>query len=92
MNITNDALGTLLETSTHGLIFSCKFIKRTDNTIRTGTFRTGVQKGVTGKGLLFDPKAKRLLSVYDMSIQQFRFINLNDLIEATIAGTNYIVV
>jgi hypothetical protein len=92
MNISNDALATLLETSTHGLIFSCKFVKRTDNTIRTGTFRTGVQKGVKGVGLGFDPKAKRLLSVFDMSIQQFRFLNLNDLLEATIAGTHYIVV
>jgi hypothetical protein len=79
MNISNDNLATLLETSTHGLIFSCKYIKRTNGDIRHGTFRTGVQKGVKGIGLNFDPKVKRLLSVYDMSIQQFRFINLNDL-------------
>ena len=92
MNITNDALATLLENNNTGQIFSAKFIKRTDGKLRTGTFRTGVQKGVKGVGLAFNPKTKRLLSVYDMSKQAFRFINLEELVEATINNTNYKVI
>ena len=92
MNISNNDLATILEQHATGTIFSAKFIKRTDGTVRTMLCRKGVQKGVTGKGLAFDPEAKRLLSVFEMPKEQFRFINLLDLVEAHVGGVHYQVV
>ena len=92
MNISNDGLATLLESINTGHIFSARFIKRTDGTIRDMTCRVGVQKGVKGIGHSFDPKAKRLLCVYEMPRDQFRMINLLELVEAKVDGTQYIVV
>ena len=91
MQVTNKVLADILESITEGTIFSCTFVKRTDNTVRKMVCRVGVTKGVKGVGLGYDPKAKRLLGVYDMQASGFRMLNLTDLLEAQIAGTHYTV-
>lgn len=92
MNISNWDLGCKLEDIQDGKIFSVKFVKRTDGTVRDMTCRIGVKKGVKGVGHSFDPKEKRLLNVYEMDRQQFRFVNLADLLEAKVDGIHYVVV
>ena len=61
-----------------GKIFYAEFIKK-DGGLRRMTARLGVRKGVTGKGMRYDPAAYGLLPVYDMDKAQWRMINLNTL-------------
>ena len=61
-----------------GKIFYAEFIKK-DGSLRRMTARLGVRKGVTGKGMRYDPAAYGLLPVYDMDKAQWRMINLNTL-------------
>jgi hypothetical protein len=58
-----------------GRIFSVEFIKRTNDEDRFMVARTGVKKGVTGRGLSFNPRAYNLLSVYDITKRAFRFVS-----------------
>lgn len=64
--------------STNGKIFGATFIKKNGD-LREGTFRLEVSKGVTGKGLKYDPEAKGLMTVFDMSIEAFRMLNVRTL-------------
>ncbi|QDP55103.1 MAG: hypothetical protein Unbinned8454contig1000_26 [Prokaryotic dsDNA virus sp.] len=68
-----------------GQIFSATFVKK-DGSLRKITARRGVRKGVTGKGLSFEPLTKGLLPVYDMHKEGFRMINLNTLQEVKFEG------
>lgn len=66
-------------------IFSCHFIKK-DNTLRKMVCRLGVQKGVKGVGMAYDPTEKALLCVYDMQKSGFRMINLKTIQRLQIKG------
>ena len=68
-----------------GKIFSATFIKK-DGTVRHIVARIGVTKGVTGKGLSFDPLQKLLLPVFDMQKNEYRMINMNTLSEIKLGG------
>ena len=69
-------------------IFTICFIKRTNGEERIMNCRRGVTKGVTGKGLSFEPSSHNLLVVYDLQKLEegktekgaFRMINLEELI------------
>ncbi len=81
--------------STKGHIFTVVFIKK-DGTPRQMTCRLDVKKGVTGKGLKFDPLSKGLLPVFEMlqidhseNDKHFRMINLKTLREITIEKEHY---
>ncbi len=76
---------------TGGSIFGCTFTKRTTGETRSGSWRLGVSKGVSGKGLRFDPAAKRLIPVYDMR-SGFRMIPFEGIQTVTIGGVKYVVV
>lgn len=67
---------------TKGRFFTIKFIKK-DGTLRKMTCRTGVSKGVTGKGLDFDPKEKGLRVVWAADAQNYRMINIHTVVELT---------
>lgn len=71
--------------NSEGKIFNVVFIKK-DGTIRSMNARIGVKKGITGKGLKFDPILKGLLPVFDMTKNAFRMINLNTIQRLRIAG------
>ena len=75
----------LINNTSDGKIFSATFVKK-DGTLRTMNCRRGVSKGVSGKGMSFDPLSKGLLTVFDMQKKSFRMINLNTLIEAKVNG------
>ena len=70
---------------TKGKFFTVKFIKK-DGTLRKMTCRTGVSKGVTGKGLDFDPKEKGLRVVWAMDAEGYRMINLAQVTELKFNG------
>jgi hypothetical protein len=70
---------------TNGKFFTVKFIKK-DGTLRKMTCRTGVSKGVTGKGLAFEPKEKGLKVVWSTDAEGYRMINLAQVTEITFNG------
>lgn len=70
---------------TRGKFFHVVYLKK-DGTERQMTARINVSKGVTGKGLAFNPIERNLLPVWDVTKKNFRMINLDKIIEITIAG------
>lgn len=80
-----------------GKIFTVQFYKRTNGELRTMNCRRGVSKGVTGKGMAYDPRERDLLTVYDMqkinegSTEKgaFRMINLSDLVSLKFGGKEF---
>jgi len=69
----------LLRETSNKKIFTVTFVKK-DGSIRKMNAMRGVRKGVKGVGHSFDPSEKNLLTVYDMQIRDFRFVNLNDVL------------
>ena len=59
-----------------GGIFNVKFYKA-DGTTRSMNARFGVRKGVSGKGLRYDPSERNNIIVYSMNDKGFRTINLD---------------
>lgn len=67
--------------NSNGKVFRVKYIKRTTGEMRDLVGRFGVTKGVTGKGMSYDPADKGLMTVYDFQKQAFRMINLETIQE-----------
>ena len=61
--------------STKGKFFSVEFVKR-DGSTRKMTARLGVRKGITGKGLAFNPAERDLMVVWATDKKNYRMINL----------------
>lgn len=76
---------------TNGSIFSVDFVKN-DGTVRAITCRLGVVKGIKGVGQAFEPSEYDLLTVFDMSKQDYRMIRLNTLKRVTVDGQTFAVV
>lgn len=93
----------ILENYTEGTIFTVTFIKRGDGSKRVMNCRKGVQKGITGQGMPYDPKKKNLIPVYDMQVAKklkqegntdkkaFRMISLEGVTEMKMRKIRYIV-
>jgi len=75
--------------STKGRIFHVRFIKRTTGEVRDMVCRLGVRKGVTGKGMSYDPAEKGLITVYDMQKKGFRMIPIEGIRVIKFAGQIY---
>jgi len=75
--------------ATKGTVFSTTFVKRTDGSVRTLVGRLDVTKGVTGRGMAFDPFDKGLIPVYDFQKQAFRMINCDTITEIVVRGHKY---
>jgi len=80
----------LLDSAMDGRIFFVEFTKK-DGSTRRMTCRRNVREGLTGKGMSYRPLGKGLLSVYDMDKQEYRMVNLLEVIRFTINKTKYIV-
>jgi len=65
----------------NGVIFTVEFVKRTNGEYRVMNCRGGVQKGVKGVGLAFDPREKGLFVVYDMQKLDERFLQTRLLLD-----------
>jgi hypothetical protein len=76
--------------------FSVKFIKRTNNEVRTMVCRKGVKKFTKGGTLSFSPKEKNLVCVWDTQVEDqtkaYRMIALENILEVKIGGFEYTVV
>jgi hypothetical protein len=59
-----------------GGIFNVKFYKA-DGTSRSMNARFGVRKGVTGKGLSYNPSERNNIIVYSMQDRGFRTIKVD---------------
>ena len=80
----------MIERASSGRFFTVEFIKRTTGELRVMTCRLGVTKGVTGKGMAFDPSSKGLLPVYDVQAQGHRMVNLSDLRTLVMDGVRFV--
>ena len=69
-------------------IFRIDFTKK-DNTFRIMICRGGVKKGVTGKGLKYNPKDYNNRIVFDMQKDAFRTIPLERVHSLTYKKTKY---
>ena len=79
-------MAIIRSTESTGHIFGVEFIKRSDGTLRKMQARLGVKKGVTGKGLKFDPKAKGLIVAYEMPHGRFRMIPVENITHLSVDG------
>lgn len=71
--------------STKGKFFSVKFVRR-DGSVRKMTARLGVRKGITGKGLAFNPVERDLMVVWATDKKNYRFINLKTITTLKVNG------
>jgi len=71
-----------------GKIFSAIYTKK-DGSTRKIVARIGVKKGITGKGMAYNPIERGLLPVYDMQKKAFRMINVNTLSQVNMDGQVY---
>lgn len=72
-----------------GKFFTVEFVKRTTGEIRKMNCRTGVSKGVTGVGKLYEPEEKGLITVWDTQAKNFRSISLEGIITVTSQGVEW---
>jgi hypothetical protein len=69
-----------------GKIFSVRFIKRTTGEERKMVCRLGVKSHLKGGELAYNPAEKALLTVFDVQKQDYRSINLDQLLEVSAGG------
>ena len=79
---------TLLDIVNTNKIFFVEFRKK-DGTLRRMTARKGVGKGVNGKGMSYRPLQKGFMTVYDMDKNEFRLVNLTNLVRFSANGVKY---
>lgn len=65
--------------------FTAKF-KKKDGTIRVMNARLGVKKHLKGGKLGYDPKKLNYVTVFDMTKNAYRTLNLNTLVEVKTNG------
>jgi len=90
MKINRENVMGLIDTS-KGKIFTAIFIKKNGD-VRRMICRTSVSKGVTGKGMSYDPKSRGLVPVFDMKEQSFKMININTMSNINVGGVRYDVI
>lgn len=76
--------------STKGRYFSVEFEKRSDGSNRTITGRTGVRKGVSGRGLSYDPDEHDLVILHDVKSQRHKAIPLDKIKKIRFNGEDHI--
>ena len=81
-------MNNIMSVINSGKIFTACFTKK-DGTERVINCRTKVSKGVTGKGMSYNPKELGYLVVYDLKCNEFRMINLNTVKWVKAEGQKY---
>ena len=76
--------------ASNGRIFHVIFTKK-NGEVRRMTARLGVHKGVTGKGMRYNPLERGLLPVYDMDKSDWRMVNLKTLRRLSVDHERYLV-
>jgi len=62
--------------------------RKKDGSLRTGSYKYGVKKNLTGKGLKYNPEDYKLIPVYDMN-KSYRMIWEDGIQEVTVDSTTY---
>ena len=75
---------------TNGKFFSAVFTKKNGDK-RLMNCRTKVKKYIKGVGLRFKTQDKGLMTVFDLTKGEYRFLNLNTLESLKINGQKYII-
>ena len=75
---SNNRYISLSDGTSNNRIIGLGFFKK-DGTFRTGAFRRGVVKGITGEGLKFNPKDYNLITLYDMNAKGYRNVPIDRL-------------
>jgi len=87
----------ILSPANANAVMRIQFVKK-DGSVRDMVCRRGVKEhknaegetvGLKGTGMAYDPKEKRLITVFDFQKQNYRMINELTLIEASINGMIY---
>ena len=86
-NITVTQAEQLIKAS-KGTIFTATFVKRNGKTRRLNG-RTGVSKGLTGKGRAYNPSDYGILPVFDLYEKQYRSLRFNALTGLTVRGRKF---
>ena len=76
---------SFLEEASDGKAFTVEFVKK-NGEVRVMNARLGVKKGLTGRGMKYNPVKRGLLPVYDMQKQARRMINFDTIMSYTIHG------
>jgi len=79
----------MVDAARNGRIFTVDFIKRTNGELRTMVCRRGVRKGITGRGMNYDPLSKALLTVWDVQKGAYRMISLDNLVSLKMGGKSW---
>ena len=87
INITREYATKLIKAS-KGSIFSVNFTKA-DGTLRDMVCRTGVSKGVNGRGMAYEPQDYDLMPVFDLQCKAWRSIRLDAVNRLTVKGRSY---
>lgn len=74
--------------NSQGRFFGVRF-KKKNGEQREMNARLGVKKGVTGKGLKYNPADYDLLTAYDRQKEQYRMINLATISRLTLDKQTY---
>ena len=72
-----------------GRVFGVRFIKRTTGEVRDMNCRGGVRKHLRGGEQAYDPKTRRLVTVFDMVKGDYRNINLDTIIRIAVDGETF---
>lgn len=88
MNTKTEMLRALIKEITPSTIFGVTFVKK-NLEVRDMTCRLGVTKYLKGGELGYDQVEKGLLSVFDMSANEYRMINLDTVTELRANGQVY---
>lgn len=89
--MTKEELANVVRMDEGTQIFTVEFIKRTTGELRVMNCRKKVNIGVKGIGHSFIPAEKNLVCVWDMQKEDYRFINLDDVLRVKIHGKEYVV-
>ena len=72
-----------------GHICSVIFVKVSTGEVRKMNFRRHVKKGINGKGLKYNPDSVGNMVVYDMGVDGYRTIRLNNITSLKVNGKTY---
>ncbi len=90
MKAISKVIAVELINKSRGRIFTVTY-KKKDNSIRVMNCRLGVNKGINGSGMAYNPTLKGMKPVFDMQVKEWRMLNLETIKYLTIDKQQFIV-
>jgi len=84
--ITKEEARRKVEDYKGGKIFTVTFVKRSTGETRVMNCRKGVKKHLKGGELKYNPAQKNLVSVFDMQVNDYRSIPLENITKISMGG------